>query len=177
MHALDDPSAIAATGAIRVTCTAPNAICTTRMRCRRCFPSIPDRRVRTCRGFGRVIGIDYGAGRSRSRQKPGAAGDPSLADTLLQGDARTTCCAMPNARRAARCPWRDLSEADRELGHGGGRSPGQEEAGMACGASSPGSRPRPIRCISGCCCRSTAATPCARPATAHASSPMRCSGA
>ncbi len=63
-------------------------------------------------------------------------------------------------------PWRDAHRGAAPLGDRRRRRLGEleevrQDTGTACSASSPGSRPRPTRCTSACCCRATAAyTPC-----------------
>ena len=122
----------------------------------------------TCRGFGRVIGVDYGLVIPDEAKTLRARRGQALADRRATASARTI------SRRCAKkrgipldVPWRDLPqrtaswviEGDADWVSWSKTWPG---SGTASSASSPGSRPRPTRCTSACCCRATARTRRAR---------------
>jgi excinuclease ABC subunit A len=123
----------------------------------------------TCRGFGRVIGVDMGLvipdGRKTLRNgaiKPlQTPAWKDCQDDLLKyageaGIPRDTPWAQLTPRSATGC-W-----TARRTGPATGTS-----SGTACAASSSTWRARPTRCTSACSCPSTAATRPARPAAAR----------
>ena len=115
----------------------------------------------TCRGFGRVIGVDYGlvipnekltlrAGAIRTIQTPAwsEAQDDLMRHAEAAGIPRDT-------------PWYKLTPEHRAWvinGTPGYRKATGTSSGTASSASSSTSRASPTRCISACCCPSTAAT-------------------
>ena len=162
------------------TCTARIATSTTRSRIRSTFSfNSPLGACDTCRGFGRVIGIDFG---------------------LIIPDENKTL------REGAVKPWqtKSFSECQREMEkyapkfgipldvpfkllepqHRQWVLKGQDawtgsgrHSGTASGIFSPGSKARRTRCTSACSCRSTARTRRARCARAVVSSRTCCCGA
>ena len=129
----------------------------------------------TCRGFGRVIGIDYGlvvpdAGKSLE----GGAVRPWQTPSYKE-------CQDDLLRFASKrgipidVPWRKLKPAERDWVIEG-EGPWNKKVWYGATASSTGSRAAPTRCTFACCCRSTAVTRSAPPATVRDSSPTRCCG-
>ena len=133
----------------------------------------------TCRGFGRVIGVDYGlvipdhrktlrSGAIKPMQTPAWK---ECQDDLLKygGDA-----GIPRDTPGPRSPRRRKtgSSTARRTGPATGTS-----SGTASSASSSTWSPRPTRCTSVCSCPSTAATPPAPAAAAPGSRPRPCCGA
>ncbi len=118
----------------------------------------------TCRGFGRVIGVDYGLViPDDSKTLRGGAVRP------WQTDAYRECQddLLKYARKRGvpvDVPWRELTDEQRRWVIEG-EGPGRRRSGTACAGSSPGWRAVPTRCTSGCCCRAIAAT---RPAATAA---------
>ena len=160
-------------GASRPACTAPTATCATPTRSPALFSfNSPVGACETCRGFGRVIGIDYGlvipddtqdacaTARSRPIQTPAWKEMPGRPDEVRRqgGIPRDTAVARAH-RGAAALGHRRLAELE-----------GQVEPAVVrrASASSTGSRSRPTRCTSACCSRGTAAIRRARRATARA---------
>ena len=146
----------------------------------------------TCRGFGRVIGIDYGLViPDENRTLEEGAIKPWQTPSFRECQDEM----IKYARRlniSINTPWKHLPPEHRDwVLHGDPQwksgkqawktytvpAPGEPGSGMACSAFSPGSKPRPTRCTCASCCRSTAATRLARPVTAPGSSRTRCSGA
>ena len=126
----------------------------------------------TCRGFGRVIGVDYGLvipderktlrdGAIKPFQTPSCIeSQDDLGSTRPRPASRAT--AVPRADRQSSATGsstaRRLEELEQELAG----------SGTASSASSGTSRARPTRCTSACCFPSTAATRRARRAWAPA---------
>ena len=134
---------------------------------RACSRSTRRRRCESCRGFGRIIGIDFGLiVPDESKSLKGGASGPGrpsryreCQDDLIRYARKS---GMPHRRAVAR--------ADREQQRSGcskARAAGKTSSGTACAAFSPGSKPSPTRCTFACCCRSTAPTRRARRATAR----------
>ncbi len=132
-----------------------------------------------CRGFGRVIGVDWGLVVPDERK------------TLRQGAVRTIQSPAWKEQQAdllrhageegipRDTPWAHLTRGAARLGRrrlAAAGAAGGIRSGTASGASSSTWSRRPTRCTSGCCCRSTAATPPARRAAARGSSPRRSCG-
>jgi excinuclease ABC subunit A len=127
----------------------------------------------TCRGFGRVIGIDYGlvipdaqktlrGGAIKTLQTP--AWQENQAHLLLYAQQEGIPCDTP---------WAQLTPGQQHwVIHG---SP--HWTGRWCSAFLITWRARLTKCTSGCCSRNTAATPPARLVWARGSKPKRCCGA
>ena len=134
----------------------------------------------SCRGFGRVIGVDYGlvipndkltlrAGAIKTIQTPAwkEAQDDLMRHAETAGIPRDT-------------PWYKLTDDQKKWVIGGApatRTGSGASSGTASSASSSTSKARPTRCTSACSCPSTAATRRAPPARVRGSRPKACSGA
>ena len=118
----------------------------------------------TCRGFGRVIGVDYGlVVPDASKTLRGGAVRPWQTESYreCQDDL------VKFARKRGVPTRRPVARAERgaaALGASTARGRGRRKSGTAHAASSSGSRAAATRCTSACCCRSTAATRPARTA-------------
>ena len=130
----------------------------------------------TCRGFGRVIGVDYGPRRSRHEPHAARRRRAALADRVVQGVPGRPGEVRAQARRAARHAVARSHRRAAPLGDRGRGAVGKEGLVRRASGSSPGSRPGATRCTSACCCRSTAATRPAATAAARGSRPRRCCG-
>ena len=123
-----------------------------------------------CRGFGRVIGIDY------------ALVIPDPGKTLGEGAIRPWQtpsfkeCQDDLVRHAKRrgvaldVPWRDLPEADREWVMAG-EGPWTRKTWYGLNRFFAWLRPRRTRCTSVCCCRNTSSYTLCPACTARGSSP------
>ena len=130
----------------------------------------------TCRGFGRIIGIDYGlvipdAGKTLR----GGAIKPWQTESYRE-------CQDDLLRFARKrgvpldAPWRELTDEQRRWVHRRRGPLGEEGLVRRAALLRVARDARATRCTSACCCRSTAATRPARPAAARGSSPRRCCG-
>jgi excinuclease ABC subunit A len=134
----------------------------------------------TCRGFGRVIGVDWGlvipndkltlrAGAIKTIQTPAwkEAQDDLMRHAEAAGIPRDT-------------PWYKLTRRAEKVGDQRHRRTGTASgtsSGTASSAFLNTWRARPTRCTSACCCPSTAATRRAHLCAARGSRPKACSGA
>ena len=131
----------------------------------------------TCRGFGRIIGIDYGLViPDETKTLRGGAIKPWQTKSYTECQDDLVKFAKQRGIPLD-TPWRELSSEAAQVGDRGRRRVGEEGLVRRASASSRGSRPTPTRCTCACCCRATAPTRPAPPATARASSPRRCCGA
>ncbi|MCK7493725.1 MAG: hypothetical protein MZW92_22120 [Comamonadaceae bacterium] len=117
----------------------------------------------TCRGFGRVIGVDYGLVIPDDAQDAARRRDQAVADAGLQRVPGRPDAATPARRGIPRdTPWQRAHR--RRSGdwviEGDAALERQLEQAVVrrARASSSGWRARPTRCTSACCCPSTAAT-------------------
>ena len=170
VHVVDDARSAAAhrhLALLERRCTAPSATSpTTTVPSQFSFNS-PLGACESCRGFGRVIGIDYGlvipdetktlrAGRS----SPGRPSRYEECQDDMEKFAKLRGISLD-------MPWRELgSEAaqvgDRGRGRAGRKKLVRREALLRLAGNA-----RPTRCTCACCCRATAPTPHAPPATAR----------
>jgi hypothetical protein len=129
----------------------------------------------TCRGFGRVIGVDYGlVVPDASKTLRGGAIRPWQTESYRE-------CQDDLAKFARKrgvpvdTPWRDLT-TNSALGDRRRGPVGEEGLVRRAPLLRSGSRPRATRCTCACCCRSTAATRRARTAAGRGSRTRRCCG-
>ena len=124
----------------------------------------------TCRGFGRVIGVDWGLvipDERRTLRNGAIKTIQTPAWKEIQADLLKYAGEAGIPRDTA---WSQLTQGAARLGRSKARRTGRAtgtSSGTASGASSATWRARPTRCTSACCCRSTAATRRARPAAAR----------
>jgi excinuclease ABC subunit A len=147
-------------------CTARTATCATPTRFASAFSfNSAVGACETCRGFGRVIGVDYGlvipnekltlrAGAIKPMQTP--AWQECQDDLMRHAEDRRHPARHAMEQAHARAPpalgHQRLAELERQM---------EPALVRRQDVSSNTWRPRPTRCTSGCCCRSTAVTrPC-----------------
>ena len=135
----------------------------------------------TCRGFGRVIGVDFGLViPDESKTLAGGAIKPFQSKSFDECQDDVEKSAKKRGIPLDK-PYRNLTDAQKRWVLGGDEdwSAGRSRArriGTASSDSSPGSRPRRTRCTSACCCRAIGLTRRARPAAARGSRLRRCCG-
>ena len=147
------------------TCTAPTATSTIRSPTPSLFSfNSPLGACETCRGFGRVIGVDYGLViPDEAKTLRDGAVKPWQTQSFkeCQDDLRKFA---QQARRSARRALARLAREHKRLGPRRRRRLGELEQVVAgqlvrrASASSSGSKPRPTRCTCACCCRAIART-------------------
>ena len=130
----------------------------------------------TCRGFGRVIGIDYGLVVPDDGQVARRRRGASLADALLQGVPGRPAALREEARHRDRRALARSAGSATASGSSRAKGPGTRRSGTARAASSTGSRAGLQDAHSRAALEISQLHACAAPARARASSPMRCSG-
>lgn len=114
-----------------------------------------------CRGFGRIITVDPSARDPRSLENSRGGSRQAMDDKVLQRMPAGDACLRRRARPFAPTRPTKSSRLRRSAGSGRaartGRATGAR-SGTASIAFSNGSRARPTRCTSACCCHATVPT-------------------